>query len=143
MNSRIFPEICFLHNVSKCVCHWFKSKLEWKKQRVINRLKRENFCQNGKWVNRNWNYFSLKKSNLFEWVSKSLSFKCLTHVLAGKSYFLAVKRTISSLHESLFLGFLKEDLFNFFYIIFQDFLFFIYLLLYCVILSWYHLCGLS
>ena len=29
--------------------------------------------------------------------------------------------------ESLFLGFLKEDLFYFFYIIFQDFLFFIYL----------------
>ena len=30
-------------------------------------------------------------------------------------------------HESLFLGFLKEDLFSFFQIIFQDFLFFIYL----------------
>ena len=48
-----------------------------------------------------------------------------------------------SVYESLFLGFLKEDLFIFLQIIFQDFKFFLLLLFYRVTLSWYHLWSLS
>ena len=52
-----------------------------------------------------------------------------TYGIAVSKYKVVLKAFRASLGESLFLGFLKEDLFYFHKIIFQDFLFFSYFII--------------